>query len=122
MSRSKHVSQTSEISLKGKRVLLLGGDPRPYQKDKIEHELGLSYLWWIETRANTSVERLERVIAGDDFDLVVIALRWARYRFSGLVNTCSNRGIPFLRMPGGISPAQILHQASLQVSQRLSHS
>lgn len=105
--------------LRGKRVLLLGGDPRSHQQKAIENQLELDQLKWFGTRKSTALGRLQRIVANETCDCVVLALRWASHSYSEVALICRHRGIPFLRLPGGISPAQIAHQAGMQISHRL---
>ena len=106
--------------LRGKRVLLVGGDPRPSQQQAMEDGLGVAELRWLETRPTTSLSRLRKYVASEQYDVVIVAVRWARYGFGGLAKVCRRHGIAFVRLPSGINSDQIAFQARDQIGQRLS--
>ncbi|MBL8820629.1 MAG: hypothetical protein JNL58_31695 [Planctomyces sp.] len=105
--------------LHGQRVLLIGGDPRPGQQRAIASELKLTHFRWMETRRTTSINRLRKIVASEQFDVVIVALRWARYSFSELSHMCRQHGIAFVRLPGGMNPGQIAFQANEQIGRQL---
>ncbi|HKX46275.1 MAG TPA: hypothetical protein VJP77_06200, partial [Planctomycetota bacterium] len=105
--------------LAGKVVLLIGGQRRAFEADRLQRDLGLAELRWISTTAHRSIAPLEEEIWKPDVALVVTAPRWSDHAFIELKQTAQQAGKPFLQLPGGYGTNQVAYQVMRQVSGQL---
>ena len=109
--------------LSGKTVVLIGGDRRPEVHERLEANLSLNELVWVETRKHESVDKFEPYVARPEVAVVLLAIRWASHSYGEVKQSCDRYGKPLVRLPGGYNPnqvaAQILAQCSGQLESRL---
>ncbi|RMH14316.1 MAG: hypothetical protein D6695_01580 [Planctomycetota bacterium] len=106
-------------ALRGTRMVLIGGEPRPHSKAALEREFELSELDWQVSEAHTPHSRFESAITQPDTRVVAIMIRWSSHSYEGLQEICEKHGKVFVRLPGGYSPAQVAHQIVEQASIQL---
>lgn len=102
--------------LHGQRALLVGGDEREHQRRAIEDSLGVT-LRWLPTRAHESTQ--PAINAVSSADIVFLAIRWAGHAYSELATVCRQHGVPLVRLPAGLNPAQLALQTLEQAGDRL---
>jgi hypothetical protein len=105
--------------LRGRVVVLIGGNCRPKSKSAIERELELKELLWLESRPHESLRSFEPAITRPETALVLLAIRWSSHSFEDIQEVCIAHDKPFVRLPGGYSPNQLAYQINRQQGQRL---
>jgi hypothetical protein len=105
--------------LKGKSIVLIGGERRPYSYDALKSALGLQDLIWIETREHQSIDGFEPYVARPDVAAIVLAIRWTSHAFGDVKQFCDKHGKPLVRLPAGYNPNQVAHQILQQCGDRL---
>ncbi|MFN8441532.1 MAG: hypothetical protein U0175_12210 [Caldilineaceae bacterium] len=114
---SEGVRQAAEL-LRGRTVVLIGGDRRNTAAEALKKAFGLKELIWVEGRDQTYVE-FEPQVARDDVSLVILAIRWSRHGFGEVKNFCEHYNKPLVRLPGGYNPNQVAFHVLNQVGDRL---
>lgn len=109
----------AEALLRGKVVVLIGGDRRPGAAEALERALGLEELRWVETRPHEPVSHFESDVSRADVDVVMLAIRWTSHSHGEVQKMCEQHGKPFVRLPGGYGPSQVALQVMGQISDRL---
>ena len=106
--------------LKGKRVVLIGGDRRPKAKHKLEKAFGLKELDWISGRGRRqAVEKFDSYIGCPDVLVVLLATRWCSHSLCYAKKYCKKYRKPLVSLPAGYSPDEIARQVLDQCSDRL---
>ena len=116
--RPEHVVAVANL-LRGRVVVLIGGDQRPHAKSAIERDLELKELRWIETKHGMPLDRIETAILQPDVALVIMAIRWISHVFGDFAELCSQRDVPFVRLRAGYNPAQVANHILEQAGDRL---
>jgi hypothetical protein len=114
---SDGVRQAAEM-LRGRTVVLIGGDRRHIAAEALKKAFGLKELIWVVGRDQTYVE-FEPQVARADVSLVILAIRWSRHGFGEVKNFCEHYGKPLVRLPGGYNPNQVAFHVINQVGERL---
>jgi len=105
-------------ALRGKCVVIVGGDERPEHRGAIERAFELSELRWVATRPHESHSNIVPAIIRPDVDLVLLLIRWASHSYGDLRDQCASCDKPFIRLPAGYSPSTIAHEFMQQVGKR----
>jgi hypothetical protein len=105
--------------LKGKAVVLIGGECRPEARRSLEEALGLGRLIWISTREHESIDSFGPHVARPEVALVLLAIRWSSHSFGGVKRFCDRHGKPLVRLPGGYGVNQVAAQILSQCGDRL---
>ncbi|CAA6692650.1 hypothetical protein [Lentimonas sp. CC10] len=98
-------------SLAGKRIVAIGGRPRPPAILNIRRDLKLSAVDWVPTReskpsGSVYVSRINQAKP----DIVVLLIGLMRHQqASDLRNFCRKRGIPCVTLHRSLSAAQLSH-------------
>ena len=119
----KPISPTPEVQavtqhLRGRKVVLIGGELRPHAQQALEEAFELSELVWIEGQDQSYVE-FEPQVANAEVDVVLLAIRWSRHGFSDVKTFCDKYDKLLVRLPGGYSPNIVAHHIVDQVGKRL---
>lgn len=117
-ARTPEVLEAARL-LRGKVVIMLGGQARRHAKRQLEEDLELAELRWIPTTAHRSLAPLEREIARPEVKLVILAIRWSDHAMGDLKAIADREGVAFLRLPGGYNPNRVAHEILSQVSEQL---
>jgi hypothetical protein len=116
---SSELSEAARL-LRGRSVLLIGGNRRREAQEALRRSLGLAELVWLETKEHEAIAAFEPLVARLDIALVLLAIRWSSHAFGDVKLYCERHGKPLVRLPGGYNPnqvaAQILGQCSGQLS------
>ncbi len=115
---SKEVTAAAEL-LRGKSLVLIGGDKRLGAYQSLKEAFGLKDLIWIETRAHESFESFGPYVARLDVAAVLLAIRWSSHSYGEVKIFCNAHGKPLVRLPGGYNPNQVAAQILAQASDRL---
>lgn len=105
--------------LKGKTIILLGGDRRPHAHDSLKDAFGLKELIWIETREHESLAAFIPYVARPEVAVVLLAIRWASHSYGEIKKCCEEYGKPMVRLPGGYNANQVAMQIVQQCSGHL---
>lgn len=116
------INQAAAEMLRGRAVVLIGGDSRQAPKEALERALRLSELVWVPTKHGQPVSSFEPYIARPDVAVVLLAIRWASHAFTDVRHICRKYDKPLVRLPGGYSPNQVAIQLLNQCSWRLRQS
>jgi hypothetical protein len=104
--------------LRGRAVVLIGGDRRPRAEDSLKSALGVSDLIWVGGRESTYVA-FEPHVARADVAVVLLAIRWSSHGFGEVKEFCEKYAKPLVRLPGGYNANQVAHNIVTQVGERL---
>ena len=102
-------------NLKGKTLVVIGGEARPYAKEALREAFGLDHVAWITTREHGSAEVFAPYIRASGVGLVLLAIRWSSHCFGVVRDYCREANVPFVRLPAGYNPSQVTHQIVEQV-------
>jgi hypothetical protein len=105
--------------LKGKSVLMIGGDKRPEPARALQTMFGLKELIWPETESHQSHYVFEPYIARSEVAIVLLAIRWASHGFSEVKALCDEHAKPLVRLRAGYNPNEVARQIVAQASNRL---
>jgi hypothetical protein len=105
--------------LRGRAVVLIGGERRPYAADALIEAFQLSDLFWIEQREHQSHYPFEPYVARPEVALVLLAIRWTSHGFGEVKEFCDKYGKPLVRLPRGYNPNQVAREIVSQVGERL---
>jgi hypothetical protein len=105
--------------LRGRNVVLIGGDRRPYAQEALRETFGLKELVWLDTREHQSIEGFEPYVARPDVAVVLLAIRWSSHSFGEVKDFCDKHGKPLVRLPSGYNPNQVAFQVLAQCGERL---
>lgn len=106
-------------ALRGKQIVIVGGDERPEASQAIREAFELQDLHWVATRPHESHDRITPAITRPDVDLVVLLIRWASHSFGGLREECDRLEIPFVRLPRGYGVNTLAREILQQVGRRI---
>ena len=105
--------------LKGKSMVVIGGERRSGSYEALKEAFQLRELIWIETREHESISGFEPYIARPDVAVVNLAIRWTSHSHGEVQVYCEKYGKPLVRLPGGYNPNQVAAQILAQCSARL---
>ncbi len=100
--------------LKGKTIVLIGGDFRKHAQQALKEAFELGDLVWGESRPHQSIEKFKPVILRPDVKIVVLMIRWTSHSYSDLKSFCERHGRLFVRLPSGYNPNQLAGQIMAQ--------
>lgn len=118
------VRPTPEVALvanrlRGRSLVLIGGDKRPGAYQALKEAFGLCELIWIETRSHESISGFESYVARPDVAAVLLAIRWSSHSYGEVRSFCEIHNKPLVRLPGGYNPNQVAVQIMNQCSEKL---
>jgi len=105
--------------LRGRVVLLIGGERRRETEERLKRIFDLADLRWITTREHQSTADFEPAIARAETALVLLAIRWASHSFEDVADFCARYGKAFVRLPRGYGANQIAREVLRQASRSL---
>lgn len=117
----REVQQVAEL-LRGRSLVLIGGDRRNFAYQTLKTLFGLNDLVWVETREHQSLTTFEPHVARDDVVAVVLAIRWSSHSYGEVKDFCERYGKPLVRLPAGYGVNQVAHQLLQQCGNRLRES
>lgn len=114
---------TQEVAdlLRGRAVLLIGGDTRQDHADRLREAFELAELLWPGTsESNPSVTVFEPLVARPEVALVLMLIKLNRHGITEeLPAVCDRHGKPIVRLVGGYHPDQVAQQILKQAGKRL---
>lgn len=105
--------------LRGREVVLIGGQARPAHKAALVRAFGLADLRWLVTPEHTSFTVFEPDVARPEVAVVLLAIRWSNHDYDNVKEYCDTYGKPLVRLPGGYSANQVAHHVLTQAGARL---
>ncbi|MCY3001446.1 MAG: hypothetical protein NTV21_06550 [Planctomycetota bacterium] len=106
--------------LKGRAMVVIGGDRRPEHQERLREAFGLSEVLWADTREqNPDVTALESCVARADVAVVVLMIRWIRHALGEVATLCERHDKPLVRLTAGYNPAQVAVAILEQTGKRL---
>lgn len=118
MKPTNEVRQVAEL-LRGRTLVLIGGDRRVEAEQALVSALELEGLKWIETREHESVASFESHIARPEVAAVLLAIRWSSHSYGDVKQFCDRYDKPLVRLPAGYNPNQVATQVLRQISNQL---
>jgi hypothetical protein len=115
---SAEVSQAAEF-LRGREIVLIGGQNRPNHKAALMKAFGLADIRWIATPEHSSFTIFEPDVARPEVALVLLAIRWSSHDYDSVRQYCDQYGKPLVRLPGGYNANQVAHHIMSQAGARL---
>jgi hypothetical protein len=115
---SAEVQEVARL-LRGRSMVVIGGERRPESYEALKEALQLQGLIWIETREHESISGFEPYIARLEVAVVALAIRWSSHSHGDVQMFCDKYGKPLVRLPGGYNPKQVAAQILAQCSDRL---
>ncbi|MDP1560830.1 MAG: hypothetical protein Q8M16_05490 [Pirellulaceae bacterium] len=117
---SAEVIQLREL-LRGKSLLMVGGELRQDRQAALRLAFELKELYWETVLPHTPLREFEPKIARPDVVAVLLAIRWSSHCYTDLEQFCRHCRKPLVRLPGGTNANQIAHQFMIQATQRLAN-
>ncbi len=114
----ENVRQVRDL-LRGRVMLLIGGECRRETADRLERTFELAELRWINTREHESTSYFESAVARAETALVALAIRWSSHSYEEVADMCVRYGKPFVRLPSGYGANQLAYQILQQASETL---
>jgi len=115
---SAEVARVADL-LRGREVVLIGGQNRPNHKAALIKAFGLDDVRWICTPEHTSFTVFESDVAAPEVALVLLAIRWSSHDYDSVRQYCEQYGKPLVRLPGGYNANQVAHHILAQAGDRL---
>jgi hypothetical protein len=123
LPRERSFEDRAAELVRGRELLLLGGDRRNEHAESLRTSLGLSELHWPQTREDTpDVGSFEPWIARVEVVAVVLLIRWSRHAYGEVSGLCDRYGKPLVRIEAGYNAVQIARGLVEQASERLRRS
>lgn len=114
------VEQRVAAALRGRAMLMIGGDPRTQHAERFEQTFGLSELIWPVTREGApDLYALEPAIARRDVAVVVLLIRFIRHALNDVDELCVRHDKPLARVTAGYNRAQVAAAIVEQCGKRL---
>lgn len=112
--------QVAEL-LRGRVLLVIGGDPRREHAERLREAFGLADVLWPETsQTNPSFTAFEPLVARPEVAIVLLLIKLNRHGITEeLPAVCERHGKPVVRLVGGYHPGQVAEQILKQVGKRL---
>lgn len=118
--RPLSVEERVATALRGRALLVIGGDPRNQHAERLRSTFGLSELIWPVTREDApDLYSLEPVIARADVAAVVLLIRFIRHALNDVDDLCARHSKPLARCTAGYNPAQVATALLEQCGKRL---
>jgi len=105
--------------LKGKTVVLVGGEQRGPAEVALRRAFELRELRWLGLGEHKSLDRFEADIVRPETALVIVMIKFSSHSYKGLKPICERHNKLFVSLTGGYSPTQVAHQFIAQNGQRL---
>jgi hypothetical protein len=105
--------------LRGRSLVLIGGEARRGAKEALERALGLKKLIWLKGNDYRSFQDFEPFVARPDVAVVVLAIRWSSHSFGEVRSLCDRYGKPLVRLPAGYNANQVAQQIVVQAGKRM---
>ena len=115
---SPDVAEVADL-LRGREVVLIGGQARPVHKAALMRAFGLTDVRWLCTPDHTSFTVFEPDVARPEVAVVLLAIRWSNHDYDGVRAYCEEYGKPLVRLPGGYNANQVAHHILYQAGARL---
>ena len=115
---SPDVAAAAEL-LRGREIVLIGGQNRPNHKAALIKAFNLSDVRWIVTPEHTSFTVFEPDVARPEVAVVLLAIRWSSHDYDSVRTYCDQYGKPLVRLPGGYNANQVAHHIMSQAGDRL---
>jgi hypothetical protein len=112
------VRRVAEL-LRGREVVLIGGEGRPFAAEALREAFGLRELIWVGTRDHQSHAPFEPYVARPDVAVVLLAIRWSNHGFGEVKEFCDKYGKPLVRLKAGYHPNQVAMAVLSQAGERL---
>jgi hypothetical protein len=114
------IEERAAALVRGRALLVLGGDRRHEHQRKLQELLELSEALWPATKEDApDVHSFEPLIARADVAAVVLLIRWSRHAFGQAAELCDKHSKPLVRVEAGYNVAQIARALVEQASFRL---
>ncbi|MFM9960160.1 MAG: hypothetical protein ACKV2Q_02930 [Planctomycetaceae bacterium] len=115
------VKRVAEL-LKGRQVVLIGGDKRQAAYQQLKDAFALDELIWVEVKPHQPLAALETPVGRPEVAVVILAIRWCSHSHHLVEATCDRFGKPFVRLPGGYGVNQVASKILSQCGERLARS
>ncbi|QYK48406.1 MAG: hypothetical protein KF838_00800 [Phycisphaeraceae bacterium] len=107
-------------ALRGKRVVIVGGEEREYSRSRIEAAFELAECEWATTSEHGSSQPLVSAVERPGTALVLVLIRLVGHQHVDDVTfACKQRDIPLVRVPAGYGVTQVAQQIMEQQGDRL---
>jgi hypothetical protein len=116
---SREILEAAEL-LRGKTVVMIGGERRREHEEALRDAFQLSSLVWLNTREHESISRFAPAVSRPEVAVVLLAIRWSSHSFGEVKHFCDSFGKLLVRLPAGYHPNQVAAQILGQISERLS--
>lgn len=95
-------------ALKGKRALILGGEPHEDARKRLQDALGLASLEWVNAEDVKNIQQAASAIRGGTADLAIILRRFIGHNVDRtIIPACRTAGVLWVSVERGYGVAQI---------------
>lgn len=105
--------------LRGKVIVLIGGEAREYAQKRLERDLRVREVRWLNCKPHQSLDTFEPAIKDPDVAAVLLAIRLSSHMHGDLAPICEEYGKPFVRLPRGYGSNEVASQILAQASGKL---
>lgn len=102
---------------RGKRALMIGGDPREPNRERIERAFGFEELSWMKTEYSPrSIQAARERVTSGGADFVIILRRFVGHDTDDqIVPACAQAGTPWISVPSGYGIERIRQEIERRV-------
>lgn len=115
---TEEVRQVAEM-LRGRTLVLIGGERREHAVRKLCQALGLDDVDWVDTASKPSFHSFESHVSAPSVGVVILAIRWSSHSYANVQMYCQKHDKPLVRLPAGYGVNQVAHAIMEQVGERL---
>jgi len=116
---SPEVAEAAKL-LRGRVMLLIGGEVKPLRREAIEKAFGLRELKWIGANmTDASTDDFEPQLRRPETSLVVRMIRFTRTNHGELLDLCKRYSRPFVNLPAGYGVNQLAAEILAQAGEQL---
>lgn len=106
--------------VKGRVMVLIGGDVREVRRLALQRDLGLSEVRWLRSTPTKPATRFDSDIKRADVGFVLLAIRWVRHSTGyAVAEACERAAKPLVRVPGGLGSNSVAAAIMSQVGRAL---
>lgn len=102
---------------RGKRVVMIGGDPREPNRERIERAFGFDELSWMKTEFSPrSIQAARERVASGGTDFVIILRRFVGHDTDDqIIPACAQAGTPWISVPSGYGIERIRQEIERRI-------
>lgn len=118
VERTEEMARAVDL-VRDRVLVLVGGEFRPQSKARLERDLELRELCWVDLKPHESLGKVESAITREDVHVVLLMKRLCSHMHEDVAKLCKKHGKAYVRLPSGYGSNQIAKQILKQASDQL---